>query len=336
MMMNSDFRKDGLSFVATTEHLEGLLCENLWTPVEDFLAHPGKNIRSRLVEIGYQLAIAPAAIGEDQIENLRKASQIVECVHAGALIIDDIQDGSLVRRQRQSMHVKYGVPLALNAGNWLYFWAMDRMKALTVAPDVRLSLMDDCLNLMLEAHYGQAIDLGATLESLDQKEIASICRSSMELKTSSLMALALRLGSAVGGNLHFDTKLRELGRHLGFVLQAYDDVGNFLLKPNNEPSKRWEDLVLKRPSWIWMQVATQASPEEFKNFISAVNELPHEEALHQFSRSFHLEVRILESAKAELNKLVQFCDTNWSESHEEVKSKILSIAHQLEKAYVTV
>ncbi len=334
--MNSDFRNDGLSFLPKSKHLEGLFCEHLWTPVEDFLAHPGKNVRSRLVEIGYQLSINPVALGDDQLENLRKASQIVECVHAGALIIDDIQDGSLVRRQRQSMHVKYGVPLALNAGNWLYFWAMDRMKALTLAPDVRLPLMEDCLNLILEAHYGQAIDLGATLESLDQKEIANVCRSSMELKTSSLMALALRLGSAVGGNVTFDPKLKELGRHLGFVLQAYDDVGNFLMKPNNEPSKRWEDLLLKRPSWIWMQVATHATPNEFKSFIFAVNQLPNEDALHAFSKSFHLEERILQSAKAELNKLVEFCDTNWSESQGEVKDKILAIAYQLEKAYVTI
>ena len=336
MTTNSDFRKDGLSFIPTTERLEGLLCENLWTPVEDFLAHPGKNIRSRLVEIGYQLAQNPPDLGGEQLENLRQASQIVECVHAGALIIDDIQDGSLVRRQRQSMHVKYGVPLALNAGNWLYFWAMDRMKALTLAPDVRLSLMDDCLNLMLEAHYGQAIDLGANLESFDQHEIANVCRSSMELKTSSLMALALRMGSAVGGNAAFDPKLRELGLHLGLTLQAYDDVGNFLMKPTSEPSKRWEDLVLKRPSWIWMQVATHASPAEFKNFISAVKELPDEGATHSFSGSFQLEEKILHSAKAELNKLVAFCDANWSESHEQVKTKMIDIARQLEKAYVSV
>lgn len=333
MKNQSDFRRDGLSFVPTTEHLEGVLCENLWTPVEDFLAHPGKNIRSRLVEIGCLLAEDSSASAIDRTENLRKASQIVECVHAGALIIDDIQDGSLVRRDRESMHVKYGVPLALNAGNWLYFWAMDRIKALTLAQDVRLPLMEDCLKLMLEAHYGQAIDLGASLESLDQAKIAHICRSSMELKTSSLMALALRLGSAVGGQAYFDPKLKELGRHLGFVLQTYDDVGNFLLKPKNVPSKRWEDLVLKRPSWIWMQVATHASAEEFEGFVKAVNQLPDESALHEFSRTFSLEEKVLGAAKLELSRLVDFCEISWPGTHSGVKEKILEIAYQLEKAY---
>jgi len=334
MITDSEFRKDGISFITSTETLDSVLRDNLWKPVEDFIAKPGKNIRSQLVEIGYQLSVHhESPVSPGLLENLRSASHIVECVHAGALIVDDIQDGSLIRRDQQSMHVKYGVPLALNAGNWLYFWALDRIRALELPHDVRLPLTEDCLKLMLDAHYGQAIDLGAALDTIDQPHIASICRSSMELKTSSLMALALRLGAAVGGNVTFDPNLKELGRRLGLILQIFDDVGNFTQKPIPGPSKRWEDLMLKRPSWLWMQVASQASPEEFRSFVTAVNSLPCEVAIHQFSLDFGLEACLRDSAKIELEQLRQFCEESWPGTHLTVKEKILAIVEKLEKAY---
>lgn len=335
MIRSSELRQDQFQFITSYPSMTSVIDETLWAPLEDFLSSPGKNVRPRLVEIGYLLSC------EGEIEEsaplreaLLKASEIVESVHAGALIIDDIQDGSLVRRNRDSMHVKYGVPLALNAGNWLYFWAIDRIKALGLSSEVRLALLEDCVQLLLEAHYGQALDIGTSLAQLSQAEIAPICRSSMELKTSTLMALALRLGSAVAGKKELDPKLLDLGRQLGFVLQVYDDVGNFLLPSTTAPTKRWEDLRLRRPSWVWTQVTLQASPEEFREFTSALEALPDEQKIHSFASSFCLKEKLLKSAKLEVKKLEDLCHKNWAISHKETQDKIISIAHQLEKAYV--
>jgi hypothetical protein len=47
---------------------------------------------------------------------------VVESLHAGSLIVDDIEDDSDLRRDAATLHRIYGVPVALNAGNWLYFW----------------------------------------------------------------------------------------------------------------------------------------------------------------------------------------------------------------------
>ncbi len=335
MIRSSELRQDQLQFITAYPSMIDVIDKTLWAPLEDFLSSPGKNVRPRLVEIGYLLSTDGSEVqGEEVKEALLKASEIVESVHAGALIIDDIQDGSIVRRNRESMHVKYGVPLALNAGNWLYFWAIDRIKALGLSSDVRLALMEDSVQLLLEAHYGQALDIGTSLSHLKQSEIAALCRSSMELKTSTLMALALRLGSAVAGKCELDSKLVELGRQLGFVLQVYDDVGNFLQPSTLMPSKRWEDLRLKRPSWVWTQVALQANEGEFKQFILALETLPDESLVHEFSAKFNLKEKLLKSAKLEIIKLEKLCLKNWEHSHQETKTKILSIANQLEKAYV--
>jgi len=39
--------------------------------------------------------------------------------------IDDIQDGSALRRGFPSTHTVFGIPFAINAGNYAYFTALD-------------------------------------------------------------------------------------------------------------------------------------------------------------------------------------------------------------------
>ena len=335
MIRASELRQEQFQFLGDLRAMTPVIDETLWAPLEDFLSAPGKNVRPRLVEIGYRLCANDAeALSPELQERILIASEIVESVHAGALIIDDIQDGSLVRRNRETMHIKYGMPLALNAGNWLYFWALDRIRGLKLPIEERLPLLEDCVQLLLEAHYGQALDIGTSLIDLPQTEVAALCRSSMELKTSTLMALALRLGSSLAGQTSLDPKLLDLGRQLGFVLQVYDDVGNFLLPHTLEPSKRWEDLRLKRPSWVWTQVASTASAAEFSAFTAALEKLPDEQAVNEFSSSFCLKDKLLKSAKLEVIELEELCHKNWAHTHRETQEKIIAIAHQLEKAYV--
>ena len=48
-------------------------------------------------------------------------SPMVEIAHNGSLIVDDIEDASVQRRGEQAEHIKFGMDLALNAGNLMYF-----------------------------------------------------------------------------------------------------------------------------------------------------------------------------------------------------------------------
>ena len=45
----------------------------------------------------------------------------MELTHAGSLIIDDIEDGARTRRGGPAAHLEFGVDLAVNAGNLVYF-----------------------------------------------------------------------------------------------------------------------------------------------------------------------------------------------------------------------
>jgi geranylgeranyl pyrophosphate synthase len=56
-------------------------------------------------------------------------------LHNASLLIDDIEDNSKLRRGVPVAHNIYGVPLTINAANYVYFLAME--KALTLRhPDV--------------------------------------------------------------------------------------------------------------------------------------------------------------------------------------------------------
>ncbi len=55
---------------------------------------------------------------------------LVEMLHNASLLIDDIQDNSKLRRGSPVAHSIYGVPLTINAANYIYFLAMQ--KALTL------------------------------------------------------------------------------------------------------------------------------------------------------------------------------------------------------------
>ena len=97
-----------------------LLDEALNRPAEQFLSRCGKRIRASLVNESFR-----AAGGID--EPCREIAEGIELLHAGSLIIDDIEDGSSLRRGEPTLHRQIGIPLALNTGNWMYFQALEKL-----------------------------------------------------------------------------------------------------------------------------------------------------------------------------------------------------------------
>lgn len=49
------------------------------------------------------------------------ACGMTELVHNGSLIVDDLEDQSLMRRGDQCLHLKFGVDYAVNSGTLMYY-----------------------------------------------------------------------------------------------------------------------------------------------------------------------------------------------------------------------
>lgn len=224
-------------------------------PLTDFLERPGKEFRAALVETAYHLG---RGVGECP----PVLPKLVEIIHAGSLIVDDIQDDSKVRRGAPSLHVEYGLPVALNAGNWLYFWAFALVENLELAPDAQLQIYKVLSRTMFACHYGQGLDLTARITELAQSEVPQVVETATRLKTGALMSFAAALGAiAARAPIREVDALAQFGSRLGVGLQMLDDVGGLL----NE--RRWnkgaEDLALGRPTWPWAWLASDLSSQAY-------------------------------------------------------------------------
>ena len=219
----------------------------LLAPVSEILSRPGKAIRANLVEAGYAL-VRP---GE---RPPLAALALVEILHSASLIIDDIEDDSSVRRGGRAIHRIFGVPVALNSANWMYFLAVAQIDKLNLRPETALALYRRINRTLLDCHRGQALDLGMRIGAVARTEIPSLVAETTLLKTGALTALAMAVGALAAGATDAQVGCAErFGHDLGLALQQLDDIGNLASKRAGR--KRHEDLHHGRLTWPWAWAA---------------------------------------------------------------------------------
>ncbi|MGC4087037.1 MAG: polyprenyl synthetase family protein [Polyangiaceae bacterium] len=224
-------------------------------PLSDFLSRPGKAFRARMVGLAWELCARRAGPPPE-------LPLLVEAIHAGSLIVDDIEDGSAYRRGGRALHLEYGLPKALNAGCWLYFWSADLLAQLELPPATELALHRVIGKAMLACHEGQALDLGSSVLDLPQAEVEGLVVATTRLKTGKLFELAAAVGAiAAGAPSSAVRALAEFGMALGVGLQMLDDLGG--LVSTERCHKGHEDLLGARPTWPWAWAARLADAHTF-------------------------------------------------------------------------
>ena len=247
---------------------DALVRENLLEPAEQFLERTGKRIRKSVVDLVFAMAggtgNVPACLGE-----------AIEWLHAGSLVIDDIQDESPMRRGMPALHLQIGVPLALNAGNWMYFQALDQMFDRSLSRDVQNRLVRHVIRTALRCHRGQSLDLGVRVEQVDPSDIHSIVTEISRLKTGSLVSMAAMLGaSAARANRTLREALSRFGMDVGIALQMRNDLEelrSMTCVSNEFSTSRSEDLRHSRITWPWAWAYRVCSSEDFA---ALVRQLP--------------------------------------------------------------
>ena len=227
----------------------------LFNPVADFLNRPGKRFRGRLVSLAWSL------VGRDD-DPPPELPLLVELLHAGSLVVDDIEDGSIQRRGRSALHRLIGVPAALNIGNWLYYWPQTLLKGLDLPAATELELHRLWADAVRVCHEGQALDLTARIGDLHPTDVISVCRVVSEWKTGTLMGMAAELGAtAAGGDAEVIAAVHTFGIRVGVGLQMQNDLGE--LTGAAGPIKHPEDLVHGRITWPWAWAAERLPAAKF-------------------------------------------------------------------------
>jgi geranylgeranyl pyrophosphate synthase len=219
----------------------------LLDPLREFLARPSKGFRGRLVELGFRLAGGTGAVP-------RELPVIIESLHAGSLIVDDIEDDSEHRRSAPCLHRTIGVPLALNAGNFLYFWPQVLLARSGLSAANRLRAHERLSACLMRSHQGQALDLAVRVDQLAQAEVPNVVRAIAALKTGGLIGLAMGLGAlAAGANESRADAITGFGAAIGVGLQMLDDLSG--IQNSRRREKAHEDLVLGRATFVWALLA---------------------------------------------------------------------------------
>jgi Geranylgeranyl pyrophosphate synthase len=185
-----------------------------WEP--DFAGARGKRVRPML------LLLTTHAVGGDWNQALPAAASL-ELMHNFSLIHDDIQDQSPTRRGKATMWVKWGIPLAINAGDAmlsLSTLAMQRLNADYPAPVVnRVSTLAQKACRALTR--GQFLDI--SFESQSETSLNDYWEM-IGGKTCSLLAAALEIGAILGGAAERQrASLYTCGYSLGQAYQVQDD-----------------------------------------------------------------------------------------------------------------
>jgi len=155
----------------------------------------------------------------------------IEMMHNAMLIHDDIEDDSEERRGQPTLHLKEGVPMAINAGDSLALLSirplLDNQQKL--GPDLSLALLQETDRMARESAEGQAMELGWRRDNIAQVSEADYLFMVLK-KTCWLTTIhPLRTGSLIGAA---DKAVLEgcirFGYLLGAAFQIQDDLLNLV------------------------------------------------------------------------------------------------------------
>jgi len=218
----------------------------LLQPFEYICSLPGKQIRSKL-------ALAFNHWLEVPLETLDKVCDIVELLHNASLLIDDIEDGSELRRAQPVAHAIFGIPQTINAANYIYFIALERILALNHPNAVRVFTEQ-----LLELHRGQGMEI--YWRDSFQCPTETEYRDTIVKKTGGLFMLAIRLLQLFSG---YHQDLQKIVSLLGLFFQIRDDYANLVLKEYSENKSYCEDLTEGKFSFPVIH-AIHSNPEDTK------------------------------------------------------------------------
>jgi geranylgeranyl pyrophosphate synthase len=266
-IVDRHFDHEGLADLVGTNSKPALahLRDATWHLLAHAVSRPGKEFRARMVEHAYAIAKDHAPTPSAVAPLAHELPQILELIHAGSLVIDDVEDNALMRRGAPALHRLAGVPAAVNAGNFLYFLPIVLLSSLSVDPAVSLTMHQRTARALLRCHHGQGLDIAVKVSEVAPANLAELVELTTALKTGSLMSLACALGALAGGaDARIENALSVFGSEVGVALQMLDDLSGFLNPARTD--KGMEDLVEQRATWAWACASEAVDEATFREW----------------------------------------------------------------------
>jgi len=242
------------------------------------------------------LAELPAAV--------RRVALSIETFHKASLVHDDIEDDDQHRYGAKTVHREYGIPTAINVGDYLIGlgYRLVSRETGTLGPEVVADILDHLADAHLRLSEGQGAELiwrdgrDKRLKPIDALKIYA-------LKTSPAFEAAFFSGARLAGPVdEYLQPLKQFARNLGVAFQILNDLKDWQGDQDNKLAAGG-DVLGGRPTLL-LAVALEALNEEQQSELLSLIEADQEpaELRVQRTRFLYHEAKVFEKARRLVDK----------------------------------
>lgn len=291
-------------------------------PAWDLLSRGGKRWRPALF-----LLIAES-LGADP-KKLIDLAIIPELVHNGTLMIDDIEDDSALRRGKPTVHKVFGVDVAINAGNALYYLPL--LPLLRNKKKIPVKKLNNAYEIyvqeMINLHFGQGFDIWwhKGKKEPTESEYLQMCA----YKTGTLARMAAKLGALFADGT--DEQIEVAGRFaeaIGVAFQIQDDILNIAGEKFSKGKGLGEDIHEGKRTLMVIHCLSNAPKKEADRLRVIMNSHPSDQKVIDEAIDIIKTQGSIDYAKGCASKLVSEAwvafDTSFPKS--EAKEKLQAFA----------
>ncbi len=227
--------------------------ENLYAPVDYFLALPSKKIRPKLCVATAKSIDRHLKIESSVFENT------LELFHNFTLMHDDIMDGADLRRGAQTVHKKYTTAQAILSGDILLIQAYQSLSKLEDSKQLSLALkwFNYTATLVCE---GQQLDM-----DFEQKKqvLTQDYLHMITLKTGVLLGLSMVFGGMCTLAYTEDLQaLFDLGTRMGLYFQVQDDYLDLYGESHKTGKTIGGDILCSKKTLLYLKALDNTSNKE--------------------------------------------------------------------------
>lgn len=223
----------------------------LYAPIKYVLSLGGKRLRPVLMLMAYNMY-------KDDVERILMPAIAIETYHNFTLLHDDFMDHAEVRRGKPCVHKKWNDNAAILSGDNMLVLAFHRM--IQCDEKYMPSVLRLFTETALEIDEGQQYDIDFENRSdVTEAEYIEMIR----LKTSVLLACALKIGAILGGASAQDADaLYEFGEKLGLAFQLQDDYLDVYGDFKTFGKQIGGDIMCNKKTYMLINAQLRANPEQ--------------------------------------------------------------------------
>ncbi len=242
--------------------------QGLYEPIAYELSLGGKRIRPVLMLMAYNLY-------QDNVDAILSQAAGLETYHNHTLLHDDVMDKADMRRNKPTVHNVWNENTAILSGDAMLILAYRLMA------DCPKDKLADVLRVFTETTMeiceGQQWDMEfETRMDVKVEEYIEMIR----LKTSVLLAAALKIGAMLGGASDEDAqKLYDFGVKIGLAFQLQDDWLDVYGNPKVFGKNIGGDILCNKKTYMLITALEEADEEQravLESWLAAHDYVPAE------------------------------------------------------------